>query len=336
MSRYRVLVVEDNRIEALDLIKIIQAHGYDLAGVAKSGEEAVKIAKEKNPDVILMDIKLSGEIDGITAAQAISKIDHIPIIYLTAYSDLKTIRRATATRLSGFIPKPFSEQDIAQALEVAIYKHESERLVDENRQWLKTVLESVGEGIIAANADGVIQLINPAACTILGVTTDVIDRPLHTILTIYRSSDDRSVSLPYQVKEKTPLSEIDYPLYIIHPDGSKIYIDGMISPLEESNHGCSGFVLNIRDISETIVMKRVVHDAYKQIEENIEKFALLNDQIRNPLSIIVAILDINECEHLKEIMPFIHEIDRIIDQLDKGYIASSKIRGFLKRYHEID
>jgi CheY-like chemotaxis protein len=93
MSRYRVLVVEDNRIEALDLIKIIQAHGYDLAGVAKSGEEAVKIAKEKNPDVILMDIKLSGEIDGITAAQAISKIDHIPIIYLTAYSDLKTIRR---------------------------------------------------------------------------------------------------------------------------------------------------------------------------------------------------------------------------------------------------
>jgi len=92
----------------------------------------------------------------------------------------------------------------------------------------------------------------------------------------------------------------------------------------------------LRDISESIVMKRVVHDAYRQIEDNLEKFALLNDQIRNPLSIIIAILDINESEQLQDIMPYIREIDRIIDHLDSGYITSSKIRGFLKRHHEID
>ncbi|HOL42477.1 MAG TPA: hypothetical protein PLY78_11655, partial [Methanospirillum sp.] len=140
----------------------------------------------------------------------------------------------------------------------------------------------------------------------------------------------------FQIQNKTPLSEIEYPLYLIQPSGFRIYIDGMISPLLEQDCGCTGVVINLRDISETIVMKRVVHDAYRQIEENLEKFALLNDQIRNPLSIIVAILDINECEHLKDIMPYIHEIDRIIDQLDNGYIASSKIRNFLKKHHEID
>ena len=82
--------------------------------------------------------------------------------------------------------------------------------------------------------------------------------------------------------------------------------------------------------------KPVVHVAYRQIEDNLEKYALLNDQIRNPLSIIVAILDINESEQLPDIMRYIHEIDKIIDQLDNGYIASSKIRNFLKKHHEID
>ncbi len=336
MSPYRVLIVEDNRIEALDLIKIIEAHGYDLAGVAKTGEEAISISREKNPDVILMDIRLAGDMDGITAAEQINRNQSIPIIFLTAYSDIRTIRRATSTRLSGFITKPFSEHDVTNALEVAIYKHESEKLVHENRQWLKTVLESVGEGIIAINSTGEIRLMNQAACTILGTHCDFIGHPLSEILTLYRSSDNLPVHLPYHVQKSTPLSEIDYPLYLSKPSGSRVYIDGVISPLEEPDHGCSGVVINLRDISESIVMKRVVHDAYRQIEDNLEKFALLNDQIRNPLSIIVAILDINESEQLPDIMPYIHEIDKIIDQLDNGYIASSKIRNFLKKHHEID
>ena len=193
MAQYRVLIVEDNRIEALDLIKIIEARGYDLAGVAKTGEEAISISREKNPDVILMDIRLAGDMDGISAAEQINSVQSIPIIFLTAYSDVRTIRRATSTRLAGFITKPFSEHDVTHALEVAIYKHESEKLVHENRQWLKTVLESVGEGIIA-----------------------------------------------------------------------------------------------------------------------------------------------NESEQLQDIMPYIREIDRIIDHLDSGYITSSKIRNFLKKHHEID
>ncbi|HOJ96248.1 MAG TPA: response regulator [Methanospirillum sp.] len=336
MAPYRVLIVEDNRIEALDLIKIIEAHGYDLAGVAKTGEEAIRISREKHPDAIIMDIRLAGDMDGISAAEEINRNDHIPIIFLTAYSDIKTIRRATSTRLSGFITKPFSENDIVHALEVALYKHESEKLVHENRQWLHTVLESVGEGIIVVHTSGEIRLMNKAAYTILGIQGDSIGQNLSDILVLYRSSDNLKVRIPFQIQNKTPLSEIDYPLYLIQPSGFRIYIDGMISPLLEQDCGCTGVVINLRDISETIVMKRVVHDAYRQIEENLEKFALLNDQIRNPLSIIVAILDINECEHLKDIMPYIHEIDRIIDQLDNGYIASSKIRNFLKKHHEID
>ena len=83
MSPYRILIVEDNRIEALDLIKIIEAHGYDLAGVAKTGEEAISISREKNPDVILMDIRLAGDMDGFTVQHKINRNQSSPIILLT-------------------------------------------------------------------------------------------------------------------------------------------------------------------------------------------------------------------------------------------------------------
>ncbi|HOL41773.1 MAG TPA: response regulator, partial [Methanospirillum sp.] len=204
MAPYRVLIVEDNRIEALDLIKIIEAHGYDLAGVAKTGEEAIRISREKHPDAIIMDIRLAGDMDGISAAEEINRNDHIPIIFLTAYSDIKTIRRATSTRLSGFITKPFSENDIVHALEVALYKHESEKLVHENRQWLHTVLESVGEGIIVVHTSGEIRLMNKAAYTILGIQGDSIGQNLSDILVLYRSSDNLKVRIPFQIQNKTP------------------------------------------------------------------------------------------------------------------------------------
>jgi CheY-like chemotaxis protein len=336
MVPYRVLIVEDNRIEALDLIKIIEARGYDLAGVAKTGEEAIHIARNKNPDAILMDVKLSGDMDGINAAEQITSMQNIPIIFLTGYSDAKTIRRATTTRLAGFIVKPFSENEIINALEVAIYKHESEKLVHENRQWLKVVLDSVGEGIIATNTAGEVRLMNTAAVRILGIQDEFIGCFLPDILTLYRSSNNLPVALPFNIQKPLPLSEIDYPLYVRQGSDSRIYIDGVISPLQEPNHGYTGVVINLRDISETIVMKQIVHDAYKQIEENLEKFAMLNDQIRNPLAVIVAILDLNDSEQLQNIMPYIREIDEIIDRLDNGYIMSSKIRRFLKKYHEIN
>ncbi|WP_373839423.1 response regulator [Methanospirillum sp.] len=337
MAPYRVLIVEDNRIEALDLIKIIEAHGYDLAGVAKNGEEALFMARTKNPDAILMDIKLEGKMDGISAAEQITSTKQIPIVFLTGISDVETIRRAVSTRLSGFIIKPFSEKDIVNSLEVGIYKYESEKRVYENRQWLKVVLDSVGEGIIATNISGEIQLMNSAACRILKIQHNFIGRYLPDILTLYRSSDNLPISLPFNIPKPIRLSDLDYPLYLKQTPVSRIYIDGMISPLQEPNHGgCSGVVINLRDISESIEMKQVVHDAYQQIEQNLEKFALLNDQIRNPLAVIVAILDLNESEQLQNIMPFIREIDGIIDKLDSGYIASSKVREFLKKYHEID
>lgn len=336
MTQFRILIGEDNRDEALELIRIIRGIGYDLTGVVKTGEEAVRIATEKDPDIIIMDIHLPGIMDGISAAEYISSENAIPVVFLTGHSDLKRLRRTTSTRLAGFVTKPYSEKDIARALEMAIFKSESEKIVQENRQWLKTVLDCIGEGIIATNTNEEIRHINPAACDIIGISYNCEGLFLSEVLRIFRSSDDAPVFLPLQIQKRMHLSEIDYPLYIQHPAGHKIYIDGVLSPLEEPEHGYAGVVINIRDISESVVVKKVLHDAYKQIEINLEKFALLNDQIRNPLSVIIAILDLYESEHLEEILPYVKEIDEIIDQLDNGYIESSKIRNILKKHHEID
>jgi CheY-like chemotaxis protein len=119
-ERRRVLIVEDEGIVALDLRTRLKDLGYDVAAVAASGEDAVKRAIETRPDVILMDIVLQGEMDGIEAALRIRARIDVPIVYLTAYSDDGSKERARATGPLVFLTKPFEETELGQAIETAL------------------------------------------------------------------------------------------------------------------------------------------------------------------------------------------------------------------------
>ena len=107
MAKTRILVVEDEHVVAEDIKESLQALGYDVSAVAYSGEEAVEKAEETNPDLVLMDIVLKGETNGISAAGQIRSRLDIPVVYLTAYADEKTIERAKLTEPFGYIVKPF-------------------------------------------------------------------------------------------------------------------------------------------------------------------------------------------------------------------------------------
>ncbi len=127
MAKAHVLIVEDDNITVMELRERLQGFGYGVSGAAAYGEEAIEKAEETRPDVVLMDIRLKGDMDGIEAAEQIRARFDIPVVYLTAYTDEDTLQRAKVTEPYGYILKPFQERELYITIEVALYKHRAEQ-----------------------------------------------------------------------------------------------------------------------------------------------------------------------------------------------------------------
>lgn len=127
MKAARILVVEDEAIVAMVIKKRLVNLGYSVSGVAATGKDAITKVEGTFPDLVLMDIMLKGDMDGIEAADEIRKRFSIPVVYLTAHSDEKTLERAKQTEPYGYILKPFTEKDLSTNIEIAIHKHLREK-----------------------------------------------------------------------------------------------------------------------------------------------------------------------------------------------------------------
>ena len=147
MAGTNVLVVEDEKIVSKDIQFSLKKLGYNVVGTADTGESAVEIALETKPDIILMDIKLKGDMTGIEAAASIRNQYNVPIVYLTANTDQGTIQEAKETEPHGYIIKPFKEVDIHTTIEMAIYKHRKEKEVLQERDTLYNLVEEAKEGV---------------------------------------------------------------------------------------------------------------------------------------------------------------------------------------------
>ena len=127
MEKAKILVVEDQNIVALNIKNKLKNLGYTLLDTAATGEEAIRKAESMNADIVLMDIKLKGDMDGIEAAREIKNRLGIPVLYLTAFTDDETFNRAKITEPAGYISKPFREEDLHSNIEMALHKHRAEK-----------------------------------------------------------------------------------------------------------------------------------------------------------------------------------------------------------------
>jgi len=168
MAEANILVVDDEGIVAMDLSARLQRLGYRVCGRASSGEEAINKATADRPDLVLMDIKLKGQVDGVEAAQYIRTRLGLAVIFVTAFADEKTLERAKVAEPYGYITKPFEESDLQTAVEMALYKHAAETRLRQSEQWLAVILRSIGDAVIAADERGRITLMNPAAEALTG------------------------------------------------------------------------------------------------------------------------------------------------------------------------
>lgn len=142
MLKINVLVVEDESIVSKDIQHSLTKLGYQVVGASATGEKAIELANSEHPDVILMDIMLKGEMNGVEAAEIIRRELKIPIIFLTAYADDATLNKAKIAEPYGYIIKPFKEIDLHTTIEMALYKHQKEREIEKELDYLNAMQES--------------------------------------------------------------------------------------------------------------------------------------------------------------------------------------------------
>ena len=147
MNEPSILVVEDEAIIAADLELKLRRLGYRVSGTTNTGEQAVTLVRQQPPDLVLMDIRLAGAMDGIEAAREIRSQNDVPLVFLTAHSDEATLERAGQTEPFGFITKPFHERDLHIHIKTALYKHAAERQLLKSKEHLSQLNATLEERV---------------------------------------------------------------------------------------------------------------------------------------------------------------------------------------------
>jgi CheY-like chemotaxis protein len=150
MAKARIMVVEDEELVALAIKTYLEGAGYDVPLVTPSGEEAVERLASAAPDLVLMDIRLRGKMNGIEAAGAIRDSSRVPVVYLTAYSDTNTLEMARATDPFGYVVKPYDERALGATIKMALHKSLSQNELVRAKEKVTTILQSMGDALVVA------------------------------------------------------------------------------------------------------------------------------------------------------------------------------------------
>ncbi len=247
MANPRILIVEDEAIIASVIAGALRKFNYEVIDVLNNGETAATVALEKNPDLVLMDIRLQGDMDGISAAERIQEKADIPIIYLTAYADEPTLERAKRTKPYGYIPKPFQEIELKTTIEMALYKHGFEIQLKASEAKFRSLFENSQDVIYIIGPEGRLQEMNQAGVEFFGFAREEIigTAPDH----LYADPRDRKAFLAWIRRKKTVR---DYEIRLRNKKGEMLF--GLVTA--NAMIGKDGEVCGIQGIIRDVTDKR--------------------------------------------------------------------------------
>jgi diguanylate cyclase (GGDEF)-like protein/PAS domain S-box-containing protein len=308
LDQARILIVEDELIVARDTERQLLAMGYACVGQASRGEEAIALVARLLPDLVLMDIQLPGEMDGIAAAQLIRARWQLPVVFLTAFDADVVLARAQLAEPYGYILKPFSERDLRTVLQMALYKSKAEARLREAALHTQAILDSMPDGVLTVNTQGLIESFNPAACSIFGYSLhEVLGLPvtmlmpesvrhLHELhISKYHSSDSPNcVGVERQVKG-------------LRKNGAEFPLSMSISEIRRGEHFT--FLGLAHDLSQQRKNEEEIHRlAYYDALTQLPNRRLLMDQVeksmdssaRNGCHAALLLLDLDQFKNVNE------------------------------------
>ncbi|MEH2404369.1 GGDEF domain-containing response regulator [Nostoc sp.] len=252
MFAHKILVVEDEKITASNIRKSLQKLGYSVLEINKSGEDAIKKVAETDPNLVLIDICLAGEVDGVHVADIIQNHFHVPVVYLTEGPEYKILQKNRLSEPFSYIIKPFLESDLHFAIETALHKHQSKNILYEEKQRLAAIINSMGCAVIVTDANGCIQMMNPIAELITGwKQSEVFGKDLVEVVNLIDKDVGKTIeNLARYVIEAGEVLNLRENFTLITKDGKEIAIGDNVSLIRDHNGDITGSVLVFQDITK--------------------------------------------------------------------------------------
>lgn len=282
-----IMVVEDERVVAKDLEETLVRLGYDVVATMASGEECLKLAPVSKPDLVLMDIRIKGSLDGIeTAARLKAEID-VPVIYLTAYADDETLARARSTEAHGYLLKPFRAGELKSSIEIALFKHQADQKLKTRERWFSTTLRALGDAVIAVDPDLRVSFANPVAEELTGVGTDLTGRRLNEVFRLINARTRQPLSDPVQevLSARIP-TRLPAGTLLVRGDEA-VPIEDSVAPILDDRGDLLGAVLVFRDAREQEALREQIA-ASDRLASLGTLAAGVAHEINNPLTYIAA------------------------------------------------
>jgi PAS domain S-box-containing protein len=296
MKKAKIMIAEAESTVALEIKKRTLSIGYSVSAVVTSGKEAIERVKKSIPDLILMDVKLKGKMDGVEAAEHIHKQFNIPVVYLVDYADNEALQKAKITEPFGYILKPFEERELHAAIELALYRYKMVKRLKESEHWLSTIFKSIADAVIVTNKKGKITFMNPASESLTGwKKQEALGRNLAEVFNIIYEqnceSDESSLIKP--IKEGAHINLIDQ-ITLIDKNGREISIDFRASPIQDNSENINGSVLVFRDITDRKL-------AAQELKNSLMKLRKATGGIINAMALMVERRDPYTAGHQRRV-----------------------------------
>ncbi len=274
MHKPRILIIEDQLIVAEDLASQLEESGYEVIGISDTGEEAVKIALQALPDLVLVDIQLRGAMDGIEAAQVIRSHLDSAIVFLTAHSAKGLFERAKETEPDGYLYKPVSPMELSRTVEIGLFKKGMERRLRESEEKYRTLVETIPHGIVETDTLGTITFANEGYCRMLGFTTEEIQgKSLLDLLPSESEREDVRAYIEYLLREQP--QTIPWLGDHLTKDGTLIRVRSEGNYKRNGQGQVIGFIAIVTDITE----RWKAEEALRQSEE---EFRRIIENLQDP------------------------------------------------------
>ena len=276
-----ILIVEDELIVAHSIQMRLESHGYVIDAIAKSGEESLKLLESITPDLILMDIRLSGEIDGIDAAERIRRDHRIPVIFLTAYSDDDTLARAKITEPFGYIIKPFETRELVNNIEIALYRRTMSAALQTSEARFRGLFENAVIGLVLLDHEGTVVEANRAMLDLLGLESEEALADAAWLPTIARSAGcgtghfrrERTIGRPDGTSRLLQITSAEIPKAPQSPPYTALFVEDFTElrrverDLRDRQHALRALFVNEETIreQERTNLSRDIHDVLGQM-----------------------------------------------------------------------